>query len=257
MDTEYLNAYLPKLKLYFEKLDGLNLLGIPEPHLPNFGSKYFKAKPKIMFMGMETKGWGDHEKLKAILTQGKEEMIEYFFGEFRRHEFLKWRNNFGRAFWDFVLEALASFNDIPSKKELESSRENILSSFAWANVNSIERYQVTCEDNGVEKSVYDKVKDASKIFDDFKFILDTLTPDVVIITHWSFDLDYFQNAGYKDPPVNLGDHLQKINLEGTKCQVYKTAHPGWLYRNNLVHQIIATIKEDVSKTLSLKVEFQP
>jgi len=87
---------------------------------------------------METKGWSDHEELKAILTQGKEEMIEYFFGDFRRHEFLKWRNNFGRGFWDFVLEALASFKDIPSKKELESSRENILSSFVWANVNSIE-----------------------------------------------------------------------------------------------------------------------
>jgi hypothetical protein len=39
MDTEYLNAYLPKLKLYFEKLDGLNLLGIPAAHLPILGSK--------------------------------------------------------------------------------------------------------------------------------------------------------------------------------------------------------------------------
>ena len=57
-----IEQYAPLAELFFKAIDGLNVEGIPAPHIPIMGHNYEKSKYRIAFIGMETYGWSDIEE---------------------------------------------------------------------------------------------------------------------------------------------------------------------------------------------------
>jgi hypothetical protein len=123
--------------------------------------------------------------------------------------------------------------------------KNILRSFIWGNTNSLERYEVSAKANNVNKDCWEKIKTASKIFDSAKYILDTCSPNILIITNWQQEESWLVGNNTCEHKV-LDDHLWYYYLPNSNTHVYWLAHPGWLARNGKFESSITTIINDLN-----------
>ena len=69
-----------------------------------------------------------------------------------------------------------------------------MESFAWANCQPIEYYESTAKHRGVDGVLWEKIRNAGRVFYGFKHILTTLDPDVVVILHKNIPSDYFEGV---------------------------------------------------------------
>jgi len=187
MNLAYKNRYIDLLTRFFDSLPAVDCSGIPAPHIPTVGELYEKAKYKIAFFGMETKGWGDLEDLRTELNRDPEKAFDYLTEDFRELEFVNWTNNFGTSFWNFILLFLSRFYNIRDWKDLRTDEtvQYILRTFMWGNTNSIERFGITAGPNGVLRKTWEIVKEKSRLLDSAEHILETCPPDILLVLNWS------------------------------------------------------------------------
>lgn len=180
--------YSPLIEKFLQEIKDVNPNGIPEPHLPVIGENYFSSKTKIAFCGMETYGWG---WLKDFIARSCDESCTISDYTINKLEFLKWPANYHATFWGFVLKFLSVFYKADFNGLLKGDNPELLKSFLWANSNSIERYEVTAKDNGASIEDWEKVKKASRKFDNLNHIINAASPDVVILLYSGVDNKYF------------------------------------------------------------------
>jgi len=248
VQKNYVEKYKWLLRQFFNSLNNDIPFGIPAPHIPSVGELYEKAKYKIAFFGMETNGWADMVALKNAFDEAPERAIEYLTEEFKKVEFLNWTNNFGTSFFNYVLQFVAKFYNIDNWKLLRTEAQYmyLLKTFIWGNTNSIERYEISAQPNGVDFSAWLKVKNASKIFDTAAHILDTCPPDILLVLNWSESEDWLGKGRIYEKD-ELDDHLFHIYLKETDTHVYWLAHPRWLAINIGFENSINKIIEDINK----------
>lgn len=249
--SRYDEHFSKRVESFVQTVGEINATGVPEAHLPLYGTGYEESLLKIGFIGVDTNGWGDKTTfmnafIEAVKSDPKK-AIHRYEEDFNELQFTGWTNNFGTAFWDMAFRLLAGLYDIPDWKTLKRREpENILRSFFWANANSVELYRDTPSKNKVPKDVWRRLKDASeKHLDSFETLIEVFLPDVVVIMNWE------PSGHFMDVSLNwetLGDHLAFATHPAAKTQVFKTAHPTWLNQNDLydpaVAEIIKKAKED-------------
>lgn len=117
----------------------------------------------------------------------------------------------------------------------------------WANVNSIEHYDVTAHDNHVAFDVWRKVKTASEQhLDSLRAILDVFRPQIVFLLNWD------PGEPFLDFPLtwtNFGDHQAEAQDPKTGCLILKTAHPTWLNQHGLYDEAINGLTQRARATL--------
>lgn len=248
MTKQYKDQYLTLLDRFFEKTKDMELAGIPAPHIPSVGDLYSKAKYKIAFFGMETKGWGDLSDLYSEFQKDPDKAFDYLTEDFKELEFVNWTNNFGTSFFNYVLLFLSKFYHIKDWKSLRTDEkyQYLLKTFIWGNTNSIERYEVSAKQNGVNFDSWNKVKEESRSFDSAKYVLETCRPDILLVLNWSESENWLGNpvAFHKD---EIADHLFHVYLEASGTHVYWLAHPRWLAINVGFEKSIETIIEDINR----------
>ena len=251
LEARFSTAYLPLLTKFIADVKDLDLEKMPEPHLPVYGRKYEDASPKILFMGWETRGAkGLKEFAETVRTNPRRSLFGWE-DDFDELAFVYWRANFSRDFWSFNLRFLAKLHAIADWKDLYKDPfkyEDILSSFAWANAESIERYHVTAQSNNVKLEDWQKVKEASKIFDDAKLIFSTLEPNVVILMHWAAD-EQALLKGLEIESVSKihPDYLWHYKIKSPDLHLYWTKHPVRLHYegidyDSLIEEIVLHLK---------------
>lgn len=240
--------FAPRAVDFASAVGAIDPSGIPEPHLPHWGSLYENAPLKIGVIGRDTRSWGEMKDFLDAVRVSSTEAVNRGRNEFDSLEFTNWTNNFGTTFWDTSLKILAGLHGIADWKRLKRrEEETILRSFLWANVNSVERYEVTPKTKGVPYETWRQIKDASEQhFDSFNGILNIFHPDIVILMNW--------DRGEKFMDVVLdweefGDHLAYAFCETTKTHIFMTAHPTWLNQNYLYDGNIAAILSKAHRVL--------
>ena len=254
MNKNYKDIYTNLLKDFFARIDGVELEGISSIHIPSAGDLYDKAKYKIAFYGIETKGWGELKELKNIFLNNPSQALAWLDEDFKELAFLNWTNNFGNSFWNFILLFLAKFYNINDWKELKNNEDfrYILKTFIWGNTNSLEAYDVTAKSKGVDIKNWELIKKESKILDRPKYIIDSYKPNLLIILNWS-ENEKWLTDDYKVEGKSIGDHLTYYYIEEKEIDVYWLAHPRWISANQGFENVINSILLDLQERKKIQV----
>lgn len=245
----FTSIYEPLVNKFIADVGTSNVEGLPELFLPVAGKNYPTNPMKIIFAGMETRGWGD---MKNFIDPARQHVSECLFrtqGEFDAFDFVDWTNNFGTSFWDFVLKFQANFHGITDWKELKHRKHpEILSNFAWANLNALERFEVTAQNRGVKWEDWDRIKKASLIFDRGDHVIQAFAPDLLVVLNWA-DESWLTEHRQVSERIKIFDHLQYLRLKPCGTHVIWTAHPRWLgFRDfdGYVARCVALAKEKLN-----------
>ncbi len=234
-DINFKNTYLPLAEKFIQQIEGIPKENLPEPFIPVYGNLYDQSLFKIAFVGWETR---DNRTLQNFYNNFKSDPIDCLFrfkedllmddaGNFK---FNYYGNNFGRGFWDFILRFLARFYCIHNWKELKNWRDpniaEILQSFIWGNVDSIERFEVTAKKLGADDKVWQKIKMASSIFDSAYSLITALRPSVMIVLHWEGRKEWLtENFKQLEGPLKLTDTLWYYFIKDSSTHIFWTKHP--------------------------------
>ena len=248
LNHRFEEALIPRVQKFVQKLEGLDVDRIPEPHLPHWGVDYETAPFRIGIVGRDTRSWGDMPAFIEAVGLDTTKALYRGKGEFDSLDFTGWTNNFGKTFWDTSMKIIAALHGIDDWKSLK--RQDItspLKSFFWANVNSVERFEVSPKANGVSWDVWHQVKIASEEhLESFRTILDILRPHVVILLNWD------PGDHFLDFPLSwneIGNHQAKATDPATGCLILATAHPTWLNQNGLYDEALAGIIQNANKAV--------
>ena len=220
-------AFKDDIYTFIDDIRSVKLDNLPEPFLPIHGANYGEIYPKIIFCGWETR---NYHNLSAWVDDANKNLDHVIFWqeEFLNHEFVHWRSNFGADFWSFNLKFLAKAHNINDWRDFYRTPDkyiDILSSFVWANTDSIERFSVTAKKFGGDYTSWEKVKKASLRFDNFRRLLNTFEPDIVLIEHWDVAEEWIhQDVKYSKEEI-IDEFLWHYVVEGTSCNVFWLPHP--------------------------------
>ena len=275
LHARYCEHYRPLVQSFAQELasvkDSALLRYIPELFLPSWGKHYEMSLTKLVVLGRDTYGWGSG--IPNFLDQVQEEKWNDIFNidEFQNLNFLDWGANRRYTFFGFVLYFLAWLYGVENWEYLKQGKHlNILHSFAWGNANSIERWdspslkkvraKIPKDEQGPFGRVYDCVKRASRVFDDYRHLEEILAPDVVFATCQKSDCDFFLSKS--NPKL-----LQKIPeadlwvYEVGNALIVNIPHPmGIMYRSDdhkadYYAKELRRILEQYGKILPMKDEF--
>ena len=226
--------------------------GIQAPHIPIAGANYDRAEYKIAFVGMETYGWDDLERFINGMEVSPWQSVLKYQDWLNPIGILKGNGN--ATFWGFIIRFLETFYKIEHQKILNRRDPHpILSSFVWAETNAIERYHVTAEKNGVDREIWEKVKEYSKPLDNIEHLITATKPKVVIITDkWvSENYIFSDNDDAEILPKTKYFALKLVPDEDVKYQyyylreqdahVFVIPHPRWLGLHKLTDIYINSI----------------
>jgi hypothetical protein len=239
LDQAFIKNYTPLLNRFIEDVTELiSVPNLPQPFLPVYGNHYQDAKDKILFYGIDTRRSCQlTDFIKTAQIDPDRTILNWFKEQsaFDDYDFTSW-NAYKQGFWGFVLSFLKEFHNVQNLRDLydldkannDERLGNILSSFAWANANSIEAYHVTAQEKGVTFSDWEKVKNASLVFDDPKTIIETLKPNLVIFLNWESNQgeDWLLNGFniVKEEVLQEG-YLWYYYFKNTNTHFFWTRHP--------------------------------
>lgn len=244
------SRFQPRVRAFAREVGDIDTIGIPEPHLPHWGSLYGEAQIRVGIIGRDTRSWGAMPEFIDAVRKDPVTALYRGKDEFDALDFTTWTNNFGTTFWDTSMKILAGIHGIEDWKRLKRQEEEIpLRSFFWANVNAVERFEVSPQENGVAWETWRKVKDAAENhLDSFRTILDVFAPHVVFIMNWD------PGDHFLDFPIQwdeFGNHLAYAYDEVSGCHLLATAHPTWLNQNNLYEETIFGIIQKAKAELGI------
>jgi hypothetical protein len=153
---------------------------------------------------------------------------------FHNLAFTRWTNNFGKTFWDTVMQFLAVIHNLSDRRQLKRrERDDILQTFVWAETNSVELWRSTPSRAGANFEAWQQFKAASeRHLDSFSTILDVFRPQLAIVLNW------IVHDKYWDLPLQwerIGDHVNYAFEAVHGTHVFHTAHPTWLRGDRRSH----------------------
>ncbi|MEP7143089.1 MAG: hypothetical protein ABI707_09480 [Ferruginibacter sp.] len=255
----FIQEYAPLVKQFIEEIKGVNSEGLPAPHLPVYGAGYDDPENyKIAFVGWETRenvnlkefiSLYQESSIKAVRESSIKAVLEWWDEDFSEEEGFIFANGYhnhsGNDFWGFIFKFLSVFYNKNDWREVKDGKfPAILKSFVWANLESIERFEIT--DRGLSANIedYNKVKKASLVFEKASYLVNVFSPKIIIVLRWQED-DSWLTESYGCRAIRIADHLDYYFIESTKTHIFWSAHPGWLARNKRIPETISTIIEAI------------
>jgi hypothetical protein len=224
MYNEFKKKYCKLIDTFVKNLlaDGsICVKGIPAINIPVIGSQYEKAAVKIAFFGTETNEWYPFEEFFEIYAGDGTEKAYHFLTKPTNpifHEELA--DNTKLSFWRYVIDFLDIFYSLPKFSEIPQ----LLESFIWGNTNSIEQYETSAKIKGEKYEDWEQIKNASKIFDTAKYVLDICKSDILLIMDRDIDESWFTGKKkIKHTEIDPTHRYYKIN----NTHVYWLPHPNF------------------------------
>ncbi|HEV7332379.1 MAG TPA: hypothetical protein VGN63_15180 [Flavisolibacter sp.] len=193
-----------------------NLFG---PHIPGAGHTYWNNEniPKIAFVGKDV---GAGKKLEQNLDDISL-FVQFSSDLMNEIDILNWNRNYGQ-FAAAVIYLLAQIYNVPEEDLTSCRRNDILSSFVWAQANSILNYKSFKANNAeLTYETWDTLRHICKPLDSLKLLADAVNPDIVIIFCWDCN-------AYLDVPnysvVKEKKHLRYLKNERDNKHIIHTCH---------------------------------
>ena len=223
LTERYLTYYTPLVQEFVRELEHLphpEIDEMPQPHLPLFGKKYEESALQLVFIGRDTKWWGDLRQFFAAEREKPgvkvQEALKIFqddpsqYGGKRR-----------QSFWGFTKMMLAT---IYGQKDWGLLKNEVLDSFAWAEVNAVELYDSSAKGLSVPREYWDAVRQSGERFNRFRHIAETLRPHVALVLCRGMNPDtYFE--GYRPEVVFREGRLTHYRLPEINADVFHAPHP--------------------------------
>ena len=246
MKQRLIEQYAPLIEQFLNGISGLDVTGIPAPHIPIMGQNYEAAKYKMAFIGMETYGWTDINEFCEIAKENLKKAVTYDECTINSLEYLGWASNYTSTFWGFVLKFLAKFYNILDFNSFIGDNKiqvykDILTSFVWGETNSIERYHVSAGPNNVNPEIWEVVKRSSVCFDSVNNLIKSVAPTLIFILNRNVDEAYIKNDDViracgvpienKKKTFTLKNEEMKINyhyLRDDNVHIIVLPHPTWM-----------------------------
>jgi hypothetical protein len=243
MREKFKAQYLTLINSFTAALEGRNLSGIPAVHLPIIGGLYEKTRIKIAFFGKETYGWIPMTQFMERYKQSPENGYACLTA-IDPARYLEWRNNAKTSFWDYVIRFLQTLYGLDDTAFDGPEGIEVMSSFIWGNTNALEGFEVSAQGNGAKYEDWQAVKNASRVFDTARCVLDICGPDILIILNWA-ENESWLSGDAKINAEEIGDHHCYYPMPHT--HVYWAAHPRWLNTNFGFAESAALIMADLQK----------
>ena len=242
--TKYEDYYKPLWEEFFSKIKEVDVENCPEPHLPVYGENYSNSNFKIVFVGIDAAGSCNMAKFNS--EDGYYKIIQEWKEEFDDLGYCYWAWKWN--FWRFIFQFLGKFYDlsIEELKKFESEKaQNILKSFVWANTLSIERFHVTAKGKNVKYDNWEKVKNASAVFDKADNIIDTFKPNIIVLLNWTNVPDGWLPDEIGEPEKDDTIPLWYYYLKKSDTHLYWTKHPRSLTHigfDVIIYKILQSIR---------------
>ena len=142
----YLSYYTPLIQEFVREVEPLphpEIEEMPQPHLPLFGKAYETSALRLVFVGQDTKWWGDLREFIAAERKEPGAKLKEELGFFQDpcHEFTNWGTR-RQSFWGFTRMMLAA---LYGQEDWSLLKNEVLDSFAWAEVNAVEVVETVAE----------------------------------------------------------------------------------------------------------------
>lgn len=233
MKKNYINYYKPLVQQFCKEMtshdyDGLEHL--PQPFLPIFGKGYENSAFKLLILGQDTKGWKDTKNFiqEELATPGNR--INDAFESIENLNFTNWGRN-THSFFGFAMALLALTHGLKNWNVLKrGGHEEILSSFAWGNINAIELWESMRNFRKVlpPKETWEAARTASAHFNRFEHMLATLKPKVVLITAKSIDIKGFLSGLEYEDLSDCDSPIKRYWLKNHDVNIFHTYHPNYM-----------------------------
>lgn len=239
----FIEQYAPLIGQFLDGIRGMDVTGIPAPHIPIMGQNYETAKYKMAFIGMETYDWEDINEFCVIANEDLKKAVTCYEDNINKLRYLKWASNYSSTFWGFIWKFLANFYSIDFNDLINAiSHKDILTSFIWGETNSIERYQVTAGPRNVNPEIWKAVKRSSICFDSVNNLIKSVAPKLIFILNRNVDKEYILNddavracgvpVDNKKEILSLNiDEKMKIRyhyLRDDNVHIMALPHPTWM-----------------------------
>ena len=243
LNDQFQTCYSPRIAAFAAEVAGVDATGMPEPHLPFYGINYEQATPRLVVVGRDTKYWHSMGDFLQTATSDPATALKRHRVDFNEFKFTTWNYQFGRTFWATLLKLLAGFHSIEDWKALRRREHpDVLRSFVWAQTNSVEHFDSTPQEQGVDQQNWAKFKAAAeRHFDSLSLLLDTFQPQVTVLLSRDVRPEYWDRRLSWQP---VTEQLQCARGEvGCGGLIFHTAHPGWLSRKGLYESTLTAILE--------------
>jgi len=227
LTEHYLEYYTPLTQEFIKNVELLpipDIKGMPEPFLPLFGKDYEKSAQRLIFIGQDTRGWGDLREFIEAEKANPGTKLRGRIDGFQDRLFTKWGAT-RHTFWGFAMMLIASLHGSKNWGLMKvGAMVEILNSIAWGNVNAVELFSSTPSKLGVKEDFWQAVRGAGHRLDQFDHVWQTLRPRVVIALCKGSDLTtYF--GGYRMERLLEEDRVTHYHLPDIKVHVFHVPHP--------------------------------
>jgi hypothetical protein len=237
------------------------------PFVPYRGSTYGDVKPKILFIGKATYGWGKGEKeqgsgaLNAVLERDdlwdhlSKLSVEFIEGQiipFYGGEKGLYHSQFWNRIYRLTGQCLYGYSASKSEYKRERQRsEKCFRSIAWSNVFKVGALK--SEGGNPKKGLIDIQKEENeKEGNDFEEEITALQPDVAIFSTGPDEYDkhiedLLPNTSMKDVGP---EHLKMKEIEGLDTLAFRTYHfQSSYYSNEKFEQVVDYICDRMNGTV--------
>jgi hypothetical protein len=194
-----------------------NLFG---PHIPGVGDNYWNAdnRIKIAFVGKDV---GVGKRIENTL-EDIESYIRFSSDLMNEGDILNWNLNYGQ-YATAIIYLLSVIYDVPEEDLLGGKRNDLLSSFVWAQRNSVWNFNSSQKaNNTLNREDWDKLNDACKPLDSLNLLLTTTDPDIIFLMCWDIE-SYLNDSSFKIIKENL--HIRLLKKENSAKYIIHTSHP--------------------------------
>lgn len=251
MRERLIEQYAPLVRKFLDGIKDVDATGIAAPHIPIMGRNYIYAKYKMAFVGIETYGWTDINDFCSVAKNDSFAAVTIDEDTINSFEHLGWN----KVFWGFIFRFLAKFYKMDYEYLINPhNKSDLLTSFVWGNTNSIERYCVSAEQNGVNYDVWEKVKKASICFDSINNLIKAVSPKLIIVLNREVEKsqkDYIEfDEAVREWGVPIKNHKKTLRipidedlriyyyyLRDYDTHVISLPHPRWMKQGSPVHSI--------------------
>jgi hypothetical protein len=241
VDSDFIKVYEPLLKKFIEEIKDIEKENLPEPFIPVYGKNYESTPFKIAFVGWETRNNSSLKKFYDVAEKSPLEALNRFYEVIDLEEeenLTNYGSKFGNGFWNFVFKFLAKLYNKDWKEIKRKSHPEILKSFVWGNLDSIERFEVSAKGAGGNYQEWEKVKRASTIFDNAEVFIKALKPKVIIVLQWQEDDLWINGIKNIEHEIILVDYLEYYHLKDSDTHIYWTRHPRGLSNYQIEEYIL-------------------
>ncbi|MCL2042790.1 MAG: hypothetical protein FWG89_01485 [Treponema sp.] len=176
--------YCSLIDKFIENLGAFNTTGMPAINIPRVGKYYEKSPVKMAFFGLETNGWLSFQDFMERYTISTELAYDYVTD---LNKYLEMVNNQQTKYWDYIIRFITNIYKKKNQKNLNIT--DLPESFIWGNINSMERFETSAQAGGAQYEDWKQIKQCSRIFDTFQYVLEIGKPDILIIMNQNGDTE--------------------------------------------------------------------